>query len=108
MLNLHQLFRKYFLREFLDAQKQKVGAVKKVPAGTSTYQASWIIDEAESGSEKTMNSDDEDEVLLIFINIEPSFIIYYLNLIRVRMKMIPCLKQILKMKIVSMQKNKII
>lgn len=33
----------------------------KVPKGTSKYQAAWIVDDGEAGSEKDDDDDDEDD-----------------------------------------------
>lgn len=35
--------------------------VVKVPKGTSKYQAAWIVDDGEEGSEKDDDDDDEDD-----------------------------------------------
>ncbi|XP_053313067.1 pre-rRNA-processing protein TSR1 homolog [Spea bombifrons] len=48
------------LKEAEDCLRGKVKVVRKVPKGTSTYQAAWILDDEESSGEE--GSDDDDDM----------------------------------------------
>uniref|UniRef100_A0A8D0GIX9 Pre-rRNA-processing protein TSR1 homolog n=1 Tax=Sphenodon punctatus TaxID=8508 RepID=A0A8D0GIX9_SPHPU len=50
------------LKEAEEALKQSRKVVKKVPKGTSAYQATWIVDEEEGGSEEGDDDDDDDDM----------------------------------------------
>lgn len=43
------------------ASQKENKRVVKVPKGTSKYQAAWIVDEGEEGSEEEEEDDDEDD-----------------------------------------------
>lgn len=41
------------------------GNVKKVPKGTSSYQAAWIVDEEGDQGEGNSEDDDDDDVIFL-------------------------------------------
>ncbi|XP_069471452.1 pre-rRNA-processing protein TSR1 homolog [Ambystoma mexicanum] len=51
------------LKEAEDSVQKKKNVVRKVPKGTSEYQAAWILDDDESGAEKSSSEDDDDDYM---------------------------------------------